>query len=60
MKRQWDDTCFVRMVPELWKVEGHDLKWSLEQALNSLSQLAKKEKAFLCGWSRRWGFLRRR
>ncbi len=32
--------------PELWKVEGHDLKWSLEQALNSLSQLAKKEKAF--------------
>ncbi len=32
--------------PELWKVEGHDLKWSLEQALNSLSQLAKEEKAF--------------
>lgn len=31
--------------PELWKVEGHDLKWSLEQALNSLAELARREKA---------------
>lgn len=31
--------------PELWKVEGHDLRWSLEQALNSLAELARREKA---------------
>lgn len=30
--------------PELWEVPGHDLKWSLEQALNSLAELARQEK----------------
>lgn len=31
--------------PELWEVPGHDLKWSLKQALNSLLELARREKA---------------
>jgi len=31
--------------PVLWKVPGHDLKWSLKQALNSLLGLARREKA---------------
>lgn len=31
--------------PELWEVPGHDLKWTLEQALNSLAELARREKA---------------
>lgn len=31
--------------PVLWEVPGHDLKWSLKQALNSLLELARREKA---------------
>lgn len=31
--------------PVLWEVDGHDLKWSLAQALDSLADVVKKEKA---------------